>query len=367
MWFDKKHLDFKHPIIKDNILGYVLPHAGTQFTNNILTHTLRFQPKKIFNKVLIIFFPSTQNENVITKTKKMFHEEYVLHETLQYVIKHYWKLNTKIKFSGFNVRDSHGIPAYDSNTLLVISADFSHFLDMRNAIALENKAAQAIMFNHLVSHSQEMHKVFDTIDDIRSFHLLFRLLPTANLQWIGRTRSPGIKGVGYLSFLIQPIFKLKKMPNGIFITAYDEEMNTRECLGEWFHSKRPWSKSIEHRLKTRVLRLAKQTSRLTNGAHKHLPIKHYTITYLYKEPSNKKFIRGYHGIRSGAFYLPDVFLEHTHTNGAWIQPSDHTWKKGKFRLTETFRHLSIKAGRHQTRKQPKYTLYRARVKHSKII
>ena len=127
------------------------------------------------------------------------------------------------------MRDNHGIPAYDSNTLLVISADFSHFLDMKTAISLENKAARAIMFNHLV-RSHNMEKVLNVIDEVDSFRLLFRLLPNANIQWIGRTRSPGLKGVGYLSFLIrhQPVIYKLPRPSGIFISAYDRDMKYLE-------------------------------------------------------------------------------------------------------------------------------------------
>ena len=368
MWFNKKHINIQHSIILKDLIGYVLPHAGTQYTKDILSHTLRFKPKKRFTKVLIVFFPSTATENVVVGTKKMYHEEYVVQETLRYVMTHYWKIHREIEFTGFNVRDNHGIPAYDSNTLLVISADFSHFLDMKTAISLENKASRAIMFNHLV-RSHNMEKVLDVIDEVDSFRLLFRLLPNANIQWIGRTRSPGLKGVGYLSFLIrhQPVIHKLPLPSGIFISAYDRDMNARECLGEWFTSKRPWSKSIEHNLKTRVLRLARENSRLSGGEHKDIPVEYYTTTYLYKEPSNKQFIRGYHGIKSGAFYLPDVFLDHTYNNGVWINPTDTLWKPGRFRLTETFKQLAKKAGRQFTRKQPKHTLYKTRVKHSKNI
>jgi hypothetical protein len=214
-----------------------------------------------------------------------------------------------------------------------------------------------------------MEKILDVIDEVDSFRLLFRLLPNANIQWIGRTRSPGLKGVGYLSFLIryQPIIHKLPRPSGIFITAYDRDMNARECLGEWFKSKRPWSKSIEQALKTRVLRLAQETSRLSGGEYTHIPVEYYTTTYLYKEPSNKQFIRGYHGISAGAFFLPDVFLDFTYNNGVWINPTDTLWKSGRFRLAETFKQLAKKAERRYTRKQPKHTLYKTRVKHSKII
>ena len=62
------------------------------------------------------------------------------------------------------------------------------------------------------------------------------------LQWVGRTRSPGHKGVGYLSYLIRD--NKFEDPSGIFVTVYDKNMNSKECLGEWFDKKK-WTKHIE--------------------------------------------------------------------------------------------------------------------------
>ena len=107
------------------------------------------------------------------------------------------------------------------------------------------------------------------------------------LQWIGRTRSPGIRGVGYLSFIIKEN-KIKKIPDGIFITAYDSQMNSRECLGEWFNHSKKYTKSIENNLKHKVIKLGLENSRLTGGRNKDLSITHYSITYLYKDKQNSK-------------------------------------------------------------------------------
>ena len=71
-------------------------------------------------------------------------------------------------------------------TLTVVSADFSHFLQFQDAI--ENCAAKSIL-----------HKNFSTnctsvIDDEISFKYLYNNIPSNwVLQWIGRTRSPGLK------------------------------------------------------------------------------------------------------------------------------------------------------------------------------
>ena len=49
----------------------------------------------------------------------------------------------------------------------------------------------------------------------------------------------------------------------------------------------------------------------------------------------KKFIRGWHGILSNAFYLPDVLLENTYDNGKWIKSTDIIWEQGNlFNINE---------------------------------
>ena len=53
MWFDKDDINISRSITIEDIHGYVLPHAGTKHTGHILSHTLRFKPKKNFSKVII--------------------------------------------------------------------------------------------------------------------------------------------------------------------------------------------------------------------------------------------------------------------------------------------------------------------------
>ena len=188
---------------------------------------------------------------------------------------------------------------YDNNDLIIVSADFSHFLPLQEAIKLENKAAHAISHREL-NKDTEYIKI---IDDVKTFNKLYEIIPDNYiLQWIGRTRSPGKEAVGYLSFLIrEQVDPNQNNPDGLFITAYDDNMQQRECLGEW-----EWDKIIENKLKERVLRLAATTSRLTSGKYLDVPITNYTITYLYQDNENE-FIRGLHGTKSLAFYLPIVF------------------------------------------------------------
>ena len=104
-----------------------------------------------------------------------------------------------------------------------------------------------------------------------------KLLPEIILQWIGRTRSSGLKGVGYLSFLLRtkPNLKLVK-PDAFFVTAYDEQMKQRECLG----NVKTWNKTLEKEIIQKVINNARTTSRLNGGIGLHIPVKYYSITYL---------------------------------------------------------------------------------------
>ena len=239
-----------------------------------------------------------------------------------------------------------------------------HFLPLHRAIEEENCASHAILQRDL---SVDCTKV---VDIIYSFKELYRVIPKSYmLQWVGRTRSPGEMGVGYESFLIRRIPKPElKRPDGIFVTAYDKNMTQRECLGEWFTPSKSWNKTIENELIKKVIHLARTTSRLTGGRSLDIPVNNYTITYLFKDPDHK-FIRGWHGLRYNAFYLPDVFLENTFNNGRWIKPSDKVWPIGKyFNINETLDKLTDKAGIYPSNKSNNvnYTLYSTSVIHRKI-
>ena len=64
------------------------------------------------------------------------------------------------------------------NTLFVVSADFSHFLDLQTAIHLENCAIHALMHKNLNS-KLDFIKV---IHHVNSFSKLYELLPEIILQ-----------------------------------------------------------------------------------------------------------------------------------------------------------------------------------------
>jgi len=342
MWFDAKHITLKPVILIEDLHGYVLPHAGTEFTGDIISHTLRFKPVKKFKKIVILYYPASKQPDVLN----YYHEYYVPWQSLLAVF------GDAYTYEGYNINELAQLPSALNlkETLIVVSADFSHFLPMQEALELENKAARALMFKEFL-YGQ-------VIDDLHTFKALYNKIPKDwQLQWVGRDRSAGLKAVGYLSFLLRetPEEKEKKQCDGIFITAYSKDMVARECLGKWFapgSGGEKWSLAAETQLKKEVLELGASTSRLTGGLLTESPLTHYAVTYLSKEHQPKHehqqkqdFIRGWHGVLHEAFYLPDVFLENTFKNGHWITPADKTWPPDTdFDLTETLQHLRKKAG-----------------------
>ena len=365
MWFNSKDLKKEEIITINNLHGYVLPHAGTTHTGKIMNHTLRFRPKKEFTNIVIIYYPVHDTPNV---NNKYFHEYYVPFKTLKYYFKNkkFFPLNLKNNYQ--NSKEYEKIKSLKiKDTIYVVSADFSHFLPLQEAIKKENCAAKSLMFKNF----NETLECLKVVDHQKNFELLYNILPKEfHLQWIGRTRSSGEKGVGYLSFLIRKERKIYKQPNGFFVTVYDEKMNGRECLGNM----REWSKILENNLVRDVIQKAKTTSRLTGGMNLNIPVSYYTITYLYKDTS-RNFIRGWHGIHKNAFYLSDVFLEHVFDNGKWIKDKYTEWPSdNNFNLEDTFIKLGVKSRRYslkkikQKKKSKKkiYDLYYSEVLHKKI-
>ncbi len=357
MWYKSSDIK-KLPIIElDNLHGYILPHAGTKHTGQILSHTLRFKPKNNFTDIYILYYPSNNEENIIKGNKKYYHEYYVLWKTLSYICEKHWRLRD-INIQGFNIKNNE-IPNKNPNALMVLSVDFSHNLAMNKAIKLENCAAAALMNKQLENLS--CLKVVDHIDTIKTF---YDIMPEKTLQWVGRTRSNTLRGVGYLSFLIRDFSDdVKKDSKGMFVTAYDVNMTKKECLGKWFER---WSSKIENDLINKVISSAKKTSRLTGGKDLNIPLCCYSITYLYPEKT-KRFIRGWHGIRKDAFYLSDVFLENTFNNGRWISPNDTIWpRENKFNLNQTFKKLNIKSNKTRKITNKNYKLYSSSVLYKEL-
>jgi hypothetical protein len=392
MWFNKKDLTIKPIITTSNLHGYILPHAGTAYTGDIISHTLRFRPTKKVNKIIILYYPSSNKQDITESDISYYHEYYIPWKSLTYIL---GTNNTNtITYEGYNINDivtkkidinqiKHSFNLDD--TLIVVSSDFSHFLPFTKGISLENKAAHSLMFRELTNSSY-----INIVDDVKTYRILYKIIPAKlQLQWIGRTRSDGEKSVGYLSFLLREIHtpdttNPTTLPDGIFITAFDKNMNARECLGNWYNnnninSGKKWSSSNENELRDKVIRLAQTTSRLTGGSNIKVPLSNYTVTYLYKDTVHN-FIRGYHGILHNAFYLPEVFLENTFNNGRWIKNKDTMWQSGNtFNLNETFKQLNSKAGITINTKRTKkynnqnnnqnnnYILYNSSVMHYKIF
>ena len=403
-WFTTEDLlsspDHKRQtIVLDDIYGYVLPHAGTKYTGKIIQHTLRFRPINIekIKRVYIYYYPANQtpdimlsvdesnaaanDDRVIISSLSMkaecHHELYVPFRSILHYFR-VWNVNIdSIKFIPLNVGDiynrtkrevgTHTVrqkqsqPRRDrtrryrdhkNSDFYIISADFSHHKPFQYAISNENKAAHAIITNSLLYRRDYINE----IDDVRTFRVFTNRHTNLSFQWIGRTRSPGENAVGYLSFLIRPVFRPadSKLPiDGIFVTCYDSQMNARECLGEWFSEINgdSWSRKTENRFITKVKNKAHTESRLTGGEGTNLPITRCVVTYLFKEHKQQIFIRGWHSIRTGAIYLPDVLLEHAKEDGSWITSNDTEWDRNnnnssnnEFDLSETLEELERKAG-----------------------
>ena len=353
VWFSENDINIDNKINLKNLHGFVLPHASTKYTGKIISHTLQFKPIKSFDTVIIIYYPVSNTENV---DNKYYHEYFVPFMSLKYCIKKYWNINKKIKYIGIDLKNNKNINKLKlSNSLVVLSVDFSHHLTLQNALKLEDKAAHSLMFRNLEDNDYN-----NIIDHKLSFEYLYNYLQRDyEFQWIGRTRSPGLKGVGYLSFLlIKNTNKDNKKIDGYYVTVYDEQMNSRECLGRYDKNTNNLDNFI-----VEVINKAKTTSRLTGGNNLDIPVTNYTITYLYEE-KHKNFIRGYHAIRikDGALYLPDVFLENTFNNGKWINKTNKNWQHGDFDLNPTLEKLNTKGMTNNNN----YILYKTEIEHYDI-
>ena len=157
-WFNKKDIKYKSSIYLKNLHGYVLPHAGTQYSGKILSHTLRFIPTNTrkFKNILIIYLPAKKEPNM----GKEYHEFGVVYNALRMIPKFKNK-----NYIGYNILSPKELPneMNENNTLYVVSADFSHFLPLQDAIKLENCAAHSLMHRNLNTDCSSV------IDDARSF------------------------------------------------------------------------------------------------------------------------------------------------------------------------------------------------------
>lgn len=363
MWFDSSHIFKFQTIPLDDIKGYVLPHAGTSYTGNILSHTLRFKPRNFFKTVLILYLPSNETHNVSEGSKSYFHEYYVPMKTLDKTIKRYWKYGSK-NFVGVNVLNNETIPNNIDlkTTLIVLSSDFSHFLPLSEAIEVENCGARAMMFGNF----NEKLDCIQHVDDHRTYKFMYNLFQKNNmnysLEWIGRTRSPGEKAVGYLSFLIRNN-NIPKNPDALTVSVFNSSMDVLGSETLLFTNNK-WNKELE---KIKV-------SKIIANINKKRNVEYYKITYLYKVPNKStvlgkktlqvkqikgtkgtkkmlnyhvsKFIRGWHAIMYGnKLILPEMILTNYYDNGQPISISDQKYpQEYKFNLDRFLKSVKQKKG-----------------------
>ena len=101
MWFDAKHITLKPAILIEDLHGYVLPHAGTEFTGDIISHTLRFKPVKKFKKIVILYYPASKQPDVLN----YYHEYYVPWQSLLAVF------GDADTYEGYNINELAQLPS----------------------------------------------------------------------------------------------------------------------------------------------------------------------------------------------------------------------------------------------------------------
>ena len=70
MWFNKNDISISKSILLDDLHGYVLPHASTTYTGDIISKTLRFRTRRRIMHIYVVYYPSKLRPNV----GKYFHE-----------------------------------------------------------------------------------------------------------------------------------------------------------------------------------------------------------------------------------------------------------------------------------------------------
>ena len=168
MWYSNSDIKYFKPIEINDLRAYVLPHAGTKHTSHILSHTLRFKPSMQFKRVYILFYPVHEQPNVGNE----YHEYHVPKSAFDYVRLNYWNNKNKIKYIPVDLKnlDNEKVTRIVKenkkqlhDSILIISADFSHFLPLQEAIKKENCAAHSILQKYLDL------KCTDVIDSQKTF------------------------------------------------------------------------------------------------------------------------------------------------------------------------------------------------------
>ena len=353
-WVNYSYLTRLPTIEIEGLAGYVLPHAGTKHSGELMSNILRFQnPAWTSSKVdplnvRIIYSRSISSEDPLncneTSTQGIIHEFCVPKQSLVYLLPNF----------NINVNTSFSDP-----DILVLSADFSHYEPFQIALKKESKAATAILFD------KYDHPVMDVVDTKEVFKEAYnKWISKKNKEyvwnWVGRSRSKGTHAVGYLGFLLLPRTPPKSV-HGFFITAYDSNFNHLECLGKFYDSK-PVSSRPGTSVQDDVAELKTKVQLLAPKSRLHPDLKgsvasYMSCTYLTREPRHTVFIPGFHGIRTEAFYLSNVILEHYHASGTKILPTDTEYIRGlpsDFDLHEVSENLALKAHSTNSSTQPIY-------------
>ena len=384
-WFSPRDLPL-HPRRRttvDGMRGISLPHAGTRHCGHVLAHALRFVPPAMPTRIVVVYQPVSPTPNVLKEHTRNAHRgfplpaEHAYHEALVpvYAMCTLWPEVRGASWAFVNVNAREPPPPHDEadteeGAFVVVSCDWSHHLPMNEAMPLEDRAVVALQHGKLDSAAARA-----AMDSVGAFKVAQQIRPNPGpfvWQWVGRSRSGGERGVGYLAFLLRRTDV--EGASKYFVSAYDEEFRLRECLGT---SGTSGKNPTQAELRDLMRRVARSGSRARPRLNRDLGpgrVPYLTVTAMYDdEPApgagaavvENEFIRGWHSVSAcGATYVASVFLKHVFEGGGWIHADATKWhssatttkpdtekdakkdatKKGKWSFGPTLRRLARKAG-----------------------
>ena len=341
-WFRAAHLKPHARIVVDDMVGLCLPHAGTLHCGSVLSHALRFAPSRPPARFVLLYVPAQSVPDADAEAPAWVPAEHRHHEVVVPLraVLHLWPELAEAGKARWHFHDASSTKRAPSprGAFVVVSCDGSHHMSFVEARRLEDAAAAAVG-----------HGSFEAVDRRALDALAAFRIGTPNghsWQWVGRSRSRGERGVGYLAFLLRRLPRTFQRVRGVFVTAYGPDFHTRECLGEFGEV-----------TAATVTALAQRVRRRASGAHPRLapsrgalPSARVRLTVALLTPSRRGvFVRGWHAIRAcGATFLSVVFLEHTDESGAWIGARAASWPPRAqgvpFDLAPTFQRLRNKSG-----------------------
>lgn len=338
MWFETQHLQRHQPVVTEDMLGVALPHAGTAHCGHVLSHTLRFRPRVVPLKFVLLYLPAQRTPDADSEAPTWLAPQHRHHEVVVPLLAmlHLWPSTVKASWTFYDV--SRDIPRGMTGTFVVVSSDWSHFRQFSAVRHAEDAAASALTHGSFIRP--------DIVDSLPAFR--FGTLPHTSWQWVGRSRSVGMRGVGYLSFLLRRDPVSLRGTVGFFVTGYGPSFQARECLGEYEDVTLRGLRTLVQKVRRLA---ATQSPRLSPHA-KAIDARDVNMVVSLLYPSKlTQFIRGWHTVRAcGATYLSNVFLEHTHESGIWMDATYDTWvppyHQLQFDMKHTLKQLMLKAGAH---------------------